>query len=550
MKQNPSDARGRVLAGVAIALVVFGLQLAAGPYSGGLTRHQSDEPANYVSGVMAYEYLVQGLPSSPIEFASDYYLHYPAVAIGHWPPMLYAVQAGAYMLAGPSLETALALNGLLTALAGWLFFCLLRPFLPFWTTLTACVLFVAAKDMQQMTARVMAEPLMVLLALLAVCFLCRFVDTERPRALIAFGFWAGLAVLTKAVAWSLAPLPVATVFLLRRFDWFRNKNFWAAHAVLLALCAPWEISMSKAVSAGFVDTRAEPLLARFGAMVANLNLQLGWPITVLGIAGSALVVWRVWRGDSEIRALAPLAVLPATVCGLFLVAPVPASSRYLILLVPSLVALGAVLLHDLSRRFAAGRRAALVAAMGLLLLTAPWLRTYPKIFGGFDEVARLLLSEKYSRHRVSLISSQAGGEVILVAEAARIENPPTHYLLRASKFLASTSWMNAGPYNPHVASVSETSDRVLGPPVSLVILHDDRPGRELKHHQLLREMVESNPDQWTLRETMSVEGIDPGKPGSVQLYELTDFEKYPRGPIQIDMTYTLGRKIGHTPDDH
>lgn len=548
MTDQLAGSRGRLIAGVVVALAVFGLQWGTDAYSGGFSRHQSDEGANFVTGVMAHDYLTHGFPANPIEFASDYYLHYPAVAIGHWPPMLYAAQAAAYLVAGPSLEVALVLNGLLTALAGLVLFSSLRRYSAWWTALTVCVLFVASRDMQKMASSVMAEPLMVAFALLSLHFLCRFAETARPRAVIAFAVWAGLAVLTKAVAWSLAPLPVLTALALRRFDWFRRPAFWGAHAALLVICLSWEISMSRAVSAGFVDVQSSSLITRSATMLDNLNLQLGWPLIVLGIAGAMRIGQGVWRGDVEAAKLIPFAILPASVCGVFLAAPVPPSSRYLILAIPALLVLAAVVLHDALGRFVPKKRLALATSLGLVLLCAPWIRNHKKVLGGFDGPARLLLSEEYAKHPVALVSSQSGGEVPLVAEAARIENPPQRYILRASKYLARTSWMNKGPYDPHVASIADTSDRVLGPPVSLVVLHDDRPSRVLKHHQLLREMVESTPDQWKLRETLSVEGVDHEKPGSVQIYELIDFEKFDRGPIQVDMTYTLGRKLSSHPD--
>jgi len=75
-----------------------------------------DEPAHLVTGLMVHDYLAQGCPGSPLEFAQGFYLHYPKVAIGQWPPVFYGLQ-GAWMLCfGESGLSLILLMSLLTAL--------------------------------------------------------------------------------------------------------------------------------------------------------------------------------------------------------------------------------------------------------------------------------------------------------------------------------------------------------------------------------------------------------------------------------------------------
>src|SRR5579864_989864 len=52
-----------------------------------------DEAAHYVTGLMVHDYIRDGLPASPLGYARRYYEHYPKVAIGHWPPVFYILQA-------------------------------------------------------------------------------------------------------------------------------------------------------------------------------------------------------------------------------------------------------------------------------------------------------------------------------------------------------------------------------------------------------------------------------------------------------------------------
>jgi hypothetical protein len=81
---------------ISIFLSVVAFQWAAGAYTADFAGNP-DEPSQVVSSLLVYDYLVDGFPKQPLRFAEDYYVHYPEVAIGHWPPMFYAVE-GAGML--------------------------------------------------------------------------------------------------------------------------------------------------------------------------------------------------------------------------------------------------------------------------------------------------------------------------------------------------------------------------------------------------------------------------------------------------------------------
>ncbi|SRR6056297_1101626 len=66
-------------------------QIQAGGF--GAEMYHPDEPAHFVTGVMVTEYLRGAEFTAPVEFAEAFYLRYPKVAFGHWPPLFYFVQA-------------------------------------------------------------------------------------------------------------------------------------------------------------------------------------------------------------------------------------------------------------------------------------------------------------------------------------------------------------------------------------------------------------------------------------------------------------------------
>src|SRR5260370_42392019 len=63
---------------------------------------ESDEPAHYVTALMIRDYIAQGIPAKPLAFAKNYYLHYPKVAFGHWPPLFHVVEAAWMLIFGVS----------------------------------------------------------------------------------------------------------------------------------------------------------------------------------------------------------------------------------------------------------------------------------------------------------------------------------------------------------------------------------------------------------------------------------------------------------------
>jgi hypothetical protein len=74
------------------------LQWRSGAYTADLASNE-DEAAHAVSSLLVHDYLARPfrppakpMPAHPMRFAERYYAHYPKLAIGHWPPFLYATE--------------------------------------------------------------------------------------------------------------------------------------------------------------------------------------------------------------------------------------------------------------------------------------------------------------------------------------------------------------------------------------------------------------------------------------------------------------------------
>jgi GT2 family glycosyltransferase len=95
-----------------IGLVLLTVQISGGAFKAEFTGHP-DESAQLVSGLMVYDYLAALPRENPISWAGQYYLHYPKVAIGHWPPGYHLVEAVWWLFLGPSRTTSMLLQWLI-----------------------------------------------------------------------------------------------------------------------------------------------------------------------------------------------------------------------------------------------------------------------------------------------------------------------------------------------------------------------------------------------------------------------------------------------------
>ena len=162
------------------------MQWRAGAYQAEFAGHP-DEPSHYVTALLVHQYVKEGFPARPMKYAESFYLHYPKVAIGHWPPALYVAQAAWMLVFSPAPTSVLLFQALLSALVAWLVFRAAAARFGFAAGLLLGLLYCALPTVQRAASADMAEPLLSLFTLLAALYLACFLDHERTRDLAIFG---------------------------------------------------------------------------------------------------------------------------------------------------------------------------------------------------------------------------------------------------------------------------------------------------------------------------------------------------------------------------
>jgi|ERR1035437_1431299 hypothetical protein len=117
-----------------------------------------DEPAHYVTGLMVRDYALSGFSKRPLEYARYYYVHYPKVALGHWPPFFYLVQAVWTLAFAPSRTAVMLLMGAITALLATLLCETVRQEMFFGFGAGVSALFVSLPVVERFGSTVMSRP--------------------------------------------------------------------------------------------------------------------------------------------------------------------------------------------------------------------------------------------------------------------------------------------------------------------------------------------------------------------------------------------------------
>jgi len=482
----------------------------------------ADEPAHYVTGLMVHDYVAQGFPGAPVAFARNYYVHYPKVALGHWPPLFYVVQSVWTLVFTPGRASMMLLMAFITALLLAVLFAALRGEFPVGIATGGAALLLSLPIIQQFSRDVMTEMLLALLVFSATLAYGTYLDTERWQPAAWFGIWFALALLAKGTAIQLALVPPAAILLTGRWRLLTRFSFWLPAVLVCAIAGPWYL---------WVPGAQHESVARFGGVhFASARLigsfvtwsnMLGGGLNALALAGIAMAASQLRKRSGMWTASLALllgAYLSRLAIGAY-------EDRHLIVNLPVLMLFAALPVNWwLNQRIPKFRRTAPVAALVMAALLAFNLSASPrKKHFGYSEVARNLLSHPEFAHSVILTCGSAEGEGMLVSEIAMHESRPGHIILRATKMLASSDWMG-WDYHALFRDSDEMLQYLERIPVGIVVIDD--AGRRTPHGQMLAQGIQAHPEKWQPLVNSA---------GDILVYRLIGHETRPIEKIQVPM---------------
>jgi hypothetical protein len=409
----------------------------------------SDESAHFVNALTVREYLATALGSNPLSFAREFYIQYPKVSIGHWPPAYYGVLGSLFLVVPPSVNAAYLLNALPTIGVGLLVTWILLPLTTPVIAVSAVLLLAVSTIWIESIALLMLDQALALLSLLAALSWAAYAESRRWLPALLFALFSTAAIMTKGNGLLLAILPLLYVGLTGRWTSLLDVRAITAALVTGALTLPWYIVTYGISSDGFnysfgMTYAVESLTSNFGYLSDNL--------TPLALALAGFGVWTAYRDrlrDPE-RWSGVATMASLVLATLILQAAVPAAiqDRYMAPALPAVIVLAMVGLHQLFLRLArrgthASRVAIAVSIALFIVMVFPGLRQLVQFHTKTDlrmaSVVELLLP--VDRPTAWLVDGGAGAEGALIAQMALHDAERRHFVLRASKFLHSQDFM-------------------------------------------------------------------------------------------------------------
>ncbi|MET3130640.1 hypothetical protein AAKU55_000898 [Oxalobacteraceae bacterium GrIS 1.11] len=527
-RNHHSENYSRALRSIGVFLIILGevisLQCLDGAYSSGFGGHP-DEAAHFVSALMVRDFLGHIGAVAPVEFAQSFYLHYPKVAIGNWPPLMYALSGIWFLVFGATRASALAFIALVVAATATAIYAIGRKLLSPFAGLFAAALYVALPLVQESSAMFMTEHLVTLLILLSAIQFARFAETQKTLDALLFGMLASAAILTRGSAWALLLVPPFVIALTRNWRLLLNWRLWLVALPVVFLCVPWYI-YAKGMSRGAM-TGIDPT----APMAFFTSAMLAFPTFVGRAAGPilcALAALGIWQTIRARQYASHWSALLALIIGILLIQSiVPASieQRFMVQLLPSLLLFAGAGAHWLIRKLLPTTNTRPLPA------TAAWLATAALIMltifnlpnrirnSGYAEVASALRDgARGINSPVIFLSSDPVGEGSVVAAIAAANAASDPVCLRGSKILVEEDWLGRGSRDrfPTEEELHTLLDAI---PVDAVMVDEaiveqwQRP-----YHERLGKLLRRDTRNWRLGAAFRVVRHGQSYPAAVRVY--------------------------------
>lgn len=518
------------LTSFALLLFCAFLQWRSGAYSSDLAANP-DEPAHVVSGLMVHDYFKHLLspqgshwPLNPRAFAETYYVHFPKVAIGHWPPLFYLGQAIWMFIFGRSKVALLALMLVITAGTAVMILKEARIIDGEINAFVMVTAFLLLPITQRSLYSVMPEaPLAFLFS--AAMIIGGQAFEGRRKWWIPFWLLVMAAMSVNARSAALVPAPWIAMLLAGKKDLLKLRALWAAAVLALLLSLPW-LFFGHQIG----RLRLMSLIVKAALFPVHAYLCLGPLLFSLVVLGALTAPYR-----EQPR----LAMVTGVLLGTWMIsslAMVPWDDRYFICAVPACMVLAALGMRKVagvaSRAFGWRLRASAIALATLVLVVALAyaLPLEKKPSAAYAPFAASILTGPDGNRAVYLIAGDADFEGAFVEDFALLDPAANHYILRASKELVLTNW-SLSHYQPLFKDPAEMAAFLDQSWISLIVIQKDF----------------ERPDVQMLRTTMhELHWRQVSAPGGTLAYQRTTPLPQGKMRIRINMQNSLEKYIEAT----
>lgn len=497
-----------------VFLIAFDLafvgQKISGAYESEFGAHP-DEAAHCVTGLFVrdaigagWNYARGGFQGSPVEvgraYAENFYLHYPKVAMGVWPPAFHTVQALWTFPFGVSRFSLLLLMAALAGATATLIFEAVRRDYGLWAASVAAIVWLCGPLVQEYTGMLMAEMLSALTMFAATLAWAKFLEGGRARDVIWFALLASAAILTKGTGVALLLMCALSVLITRKWRVLARPALWAAATIVVILAGIWTWTFRHEgtrvggwEAAGFSWDFTKVAVPFYLKSLAN---SVALAVALFAIVGAIAMrkTGAFWT------------TLTSSVLAIFVfqaVMPVGHEARHILAATPAMIVLAIAGVYTIARH--SGVRVADAAVqlrrerlwiLLLALLALPQsLRAFEqKSYDGFRVLAEEVLSISPEGTRV-LVCSDASGEGMFISELAMRDERPNIIVERASKSLVDPAVRDWAGKNLRERFHDDASllKYILNSKIAYVLLDAAVPDEKRSgYHDQLRRVISDN----------------------------------------------------------
>ena len=498
---------------------------------------------------MIHDYVKTGLGTSPLQFAENYYVHYPKVAFGMWPPLFHS-SAALWMLLFTRTHTSLLIFiAVQCALCAATLAIFARRLLPAAVGFGLGVLMILLPAFQNASSLMMVDLFLAMMELWAMALLVALFRLNNVKTAVWFGVCTSLAMLTKGNANDLLLCGVIMMLLTRQFSMLKQLPVYVAGVIIALLGLPWQI-VSLRLFHGTIPM--EPLTAaRFWMLSCGYTAifiqKLSLPLFLFALVGIAVVCIPLVAGRREGANSLDAAGAASLLLAIFLfhcVSPTPGpDDRYILPALPLMLLFAALGIRWIASVVPVPQIPMLARAGTLTFLCLGWFAkttfavTHREAIG-FSKAAVELIPARVT-DEVVLVCSDVWGEGALITSLDLGDRRgSSHIVLRGSKTLSENPW-DLVEHRPFFQNSAELESYLEKVPVDAVVV-DLSNTLWAQDRDLLTQTLQGNPGKWQLSlEIPAGEGRR-----HLQLYRWTgpDHSNL-RKNIQIRMRLTLGRDL-------
>ena len=483
-----------------------------------------------------------------MEFAEQYYLHYPKLAIGHWPPFYYLCAGIWGLLFGVGHTSYLVFMALLSGLLAALLRMVVSRELGWWEGAAAGVLLLLLPPVLEGSQLMMLDTMVALLSLLAGCALVRLFENRTAVGAILFGLLASGAILTKVSGIALALAPLCMMVLMRNWEAAKRGVFWLSAVVVAVVAGPWTVYFMACAKNGLSGGMGWTYTRTAGKGLSWFLVDATGPfLFVAAIYGIWLMVIKPFLRGGTRGTWAMLFALLVSTYALQVIVPAGIEQRYLMTGFPSLVAFaiaGIVGVMDRLRERGWSEAAQVGVAIVVVVVGVAAMRrphTIPPT--EFGKVVDYIVHRYSNYPKIAiLVCSDSIGEGVVTSEfAVREPKPDQYFVLRASKQLAQSDW--AG-HDYHVLFNDRESLKKYLESVPMTLMLVDRSGDAdplMKHVVQVESFLAKGQEMWKLDAGLSMDQVN--LPRKIELYAIEPKDYRVPAQINVDMELMLGRKL-------